>query len=645
MPGTRIIYGGVAAAAVLAMAAALAPRIYHGRMHGIEEPVSPVSGGEQRRAPQTQPARAPQAQPARAPQARPAEAAPPAASAPPAADSAAALAPLASGSLAEMELPAVRLPEVQPRDVAPPAPSEPRFEFYTLLPDTPAAARRGPSIAQPAPSRARPGRDLAPSQQAPVARANRDSFAGAQPNRVHLVSETPVSTFSIDVDTASYAFVRRQLNAGRLPDPRAVRVEEMINYFDYDYPPPPSADPPFRATVAVYPSPWSRGAKLMHVGIKGYTVEDASKPRSNLVFLIDTSGSMRGADRLPLLKSALALLVDSLDAADTVAIVTYAAGVRVALQPTPAAERARILAALDGLQAEGRTAGAAGIQEAYRLAEAASSAGAVSRVILATDGDFNVGMSDPRALTEFVARKRESGIFLSVLGFGQGNYHDDVMQALAQNGNGNAAYVDTLREARKVLVEEAGSTLLPIASDVKIQVEFNPARVAEYRLVGYETRRLRREDFNDDRVDAGDIGSGHAVTAIYEFREPGSATRAIDESRYQERPAARGSDARGDEYAFLKIRYKLPGAAESRLVTDPITADDERSGVAQLDPDLRFAAAVAAFAQRLRGELDARDFSYDDIAALAGGARGRDTFGYRAEFIDLVRLAKGMRGR
>jgi len=452
-----------------------------------------------------------------------------------------------------------------------------------------------------------------------------------------VTAEEPVSTFSIDVDTASYSFVRRALMQGVLPQKDAVRVEEMVNYFPYDYPLPESRETPFRADVQIMPTPWNPGTRLMRIGIQGYALAEAEKPRANLVFLIDSSGSMNAPDKLPLLLNSFRLLLDSLDPDDTVAIVTYAGSAGTVLEPTKVSDAGRILAALERLHAGGSTAGAEGIRQAYRLAEQSFDAEGVNRVILATDGDFNVGITDIDELKGFVERKRETGVFLSVLGFGQGNLNDALMQVLAQNGNGQAAYIDTLSEARKALVEEAGSTLFPIARDVKIQIEFNPAAVAEYRLIGYETRMLRREDFNNDRVDAGEIGSGHRVTALYEITPVGSPARAMDDLRYQ--PAAT-PEANPSEYAWLKIRYKAPEGGASRLTETAVTR------AAEVDPgedrarETRFAAAVAGFGQLLRGGRHMGDFSYDDVAALAQGAKGDDPFGYRAEFVNLVRLAK-----
>lgn len=469
----------------------------------------------------------------------------------------------------------------------------------------------------------------------------RDTFDTITANTVKLVSEAPVSTFSIDVDTAAYAFVRRSLNSGHLPPKNAVRIEEMINYFDYAYPLPEDRATPFKPTVAVLPTPWNPDTKLLHIGIKGFDITPAKKPRSNLVFLIDVSGSMEDQDKLPLLKNSLRMLVNALEADDTVAIVVYAGAAGTVLEPTRVSEKGKILAALDRLQAGGSTAGGEGIAMAYSLAEAEMEPGGINRVILATDGDFNVGIRDPEVLKDFVSRKRKSGVYLSVLGFGQGNYNDALMQKLAQNGNGNAAYIDSLNEARKVLVEEASGTLFTIANDVKIQVEFNPARVAEYRLIGYETRMLNREDFKNDAVDAGDIGSGHSVTAIYEITPMDSKTRRIDGLRYGDRePVDPEKTRKTDEYAFLKMRYKLPGESSSREIETPIDRRNEYAKIADAPFESRFASAVAAFGQILRADSYVGEYSCDDVIELAQSAKGQDEFGYRAEFLNLARLAK-----
>ena len=465
----------------------------------------------------------------------------------------------------------------------------------------------------------------------------RDNFAEIDPNPVKVTAEEPVSTFSIDVDTASYSFMRKALMRGVLPQKDSVRIEEMINYFPYAYQGPSSRETPFRANVQIIPTPWNPETRLLRIGIKGYALTEGEKPRANLVFLIDTSGSMNAPDKLPLLINSFRLLIDALDPDDTVAIVTYAGSAGTVLEPTRVAEAGKILAALEHLHAGGSTAGAEGIRQAYRLAERNFDPDGVNRVILATDGDFNVGITDMDELQGFVERKRESGVLLSVLGFGHGNLNDALMQTLAQNGNGQAIYIDTLNEARKALVEEAGSTLFPIAKDVKIQIEFNPATVAEYRLIGYETRLLAREDFNNDAVDAGEIGSGHTVTALYEITPVGSAARLVDDLRYR---GAAEVEANTEEYGYLKIRYKAPGGDVSTLIETPVTR------AAEIDPDdaraleTRFAAAVAGFGQLLRGGRHMGDFSYDDVVALAVGAKGDDPFGYRAEFVNLVRLAK-----
>lgn len=479
----------------------------------------------------------------------------------------------------------------------------------------------------------------------PRAEEGRDRFPASATNPVRSTAAEPVSTFSIDVDTSSYGFVRKALNAGRLPPREAVRIEEMVNYFPYGYPLPENRSAPFKPTVTVLPAPWNPANKLVHIAIKGYDVARSERPRANLVLLIDTSGSMAPEDRLPLLKNAFRMLVDTLQPDDSVGIVTYAGATHVALEPTKVAEKHKIVDAIERLHAGGATAGAAGIQQAYRMAEAAFDKAAVNRVILATDGDFNVGIASVAELKGLVERKRASGVYLSILGVGRGNYNDALMQALAQNGNGVAAYIDTLNEARKVLVEEASSTLFPIARDVKIQVEFNPARVAEYRLIGYDTRLLRREDFANDKVDAGDIGSGHAVTALYEIT-PVGAPKLVEDLRYGGTSAAQPVAPRGakaGEYAFLKIRYKLPQEDTSRLIELPVTAAMEASAVEQALADVRFSTAVAAFGQLLRGEPYLRSYGFDEVIALAGSARGDDPFGYRAEFLSLVRLAKSAR--
>ena len=460
-------------------------------------------------------------------------------------------------------------------------------------------------------------------------------------NPITSVKEAPVSTFSIDVDTASYSFFRSSINRGQLPPPSAIRLEEMINYFPYDYEAPKSADEPFKANVTVTPTPWNADTKLMHIGIKGYVPTYDEKPRSNIVLLIDTSGSMNQPNKLPLLINSFKLLLNTLDDDDTVSIVTYAGSAGTVLEPTPASNKREITAAFNRLRAGGSTAGAAGLELAYNKAQENFDDEGINRVILATDGDFNVGFSSPDEMKTFITKKRKSGIFLSVLGFGQGNYNDHLMQSLAQNGNGVAAYIDSLAEANKVLADEAGSALITIAKDVKIQVEFNPATIAEYRLIGYETRALKREDFNNDAVDAGEINSGHSVTAIYEMTPVGSRAVTIDDLRYTNDRIDINIENGSDEYAFVKIRHKLPRADKSTLQTFPIGEGQERR-MRQASDDMRFATAVAAVGQKLRGDSQLDDFSYASAIKLANGAKGEDENGYRAEFIQLVRLMETM---
>ncbi|MEQ1942835.1 VWA domain-containing protein [Mesorhizobium sp. VNQ89] len=522
------------------------------------------------------------------------------------------------------------------RGIAMPAPvAEPRGRVGTL----PGAVANSKLMADEASRGIAPPMDV----QAPAAE-DRERFAEFKTNPVRAAATDPVSTFSIDVDTASYSFVRRSLKEGFLPQADTVRVEEMINYFPYDWQGSSDASTPFNSTVTVMPTPWNQHTKLMHVAIKGYDVQAAEQPRANLVFLIDVSGSMNAPDKLPLLQSAFRLLVTKLNPEDTVSIVTYAGEAGTVLEPTKVSERSKILSAIDRLQPGGTTAGEAGIKEAYRLAQDSFVQGGVNRVMLATDGDFNVGQTDDDDLKRLIEDKRKSGVFLSVFGFGRGNLNDQMMQEVAQNGNGTAAYIDTLAEAEKVLVEESSSTLFPIAKDVKIQVEFNPAAVSEYRLIGYETRALNREDFNNDRVDAGEIGSGHSVTAIYEITPKGSPTQTIDDLRYGEASTNNGGIANADEYAFVKIRYKLPTKDVSKLITTPVTKANEVSSFDAADADRRFSVAVAAFGQKLRGTDQVASYSYDDIMKIATAARGTDPFGYRSEFLSLVRLASALSG-
>lgn len=473
--------------------------------------------------------------------------------------------------------------------------------------------------------------------------AGRDKFTATEQNAFKVAREEPVSTFSLDVDTASYSFVRASLNQNVLPQPAAVRTEELINYFPYDYAPARAAAQPFSTHVAVFPSPWSPGRQLVRIGVKGFEIGRATRPRANLVFLVDTSGSMNAPNKLPLVKQSLAMLLEQLDGNDSVAIVTYAGTAGTALEPTPASRKDRILAVIDRLGAGGSTAGAEGIRQAYALAAQNFDAKGVNRVILATDGDFNVGITDQNELKGYIERERGKGVFLSVLGFGMGNYNDALMQALAQNGNGAAAYIDTVSEARKTLVDEATSTLFPIAKDVKIQVEFNPRAVAEYRLIGYETRLLNRDDFDNDKVDAGDVGSGQTVTALYEI-VPVGGRRTIGDLRYgiQVGPP-RCPNCGAEELGFVKIRYKLPKSDTSRLLSTPIDRSVRFARFEDAPRDARFAAAVAGFAELLRGGRHNGALTFDDVLRMASAARGEDGFGYRSEFLQLVRTAKTAR--
>lgn len=464
----------------------------------------------------------------------------------------------------------------------------------------------------------------------------RDRFKEFKDNSVKAVAEEPVSTFSIDVDTASYSFVRRMLNNGQLPAKDMVRQEELINYFDYHYPISDNRKTPFTTSVNLMDSPWKKGNKLIHVAIQGYQLPTKEIPQSNLVFLLDVSGSMDEPDKLPLVKQSMSLLLDSLRPNDTVSIVVYAGAAGTVLEPTKVKNKAKILAALNNLQAGGSTAGAEGIELAYQLAEANFNSKGVNRILLATDGDFNVGQTDDSSLQDLVERKREKGIFLSVLGFGQGNYQDAMMQTLAQNGNGTAVYIDTLSEAQKVLVTEATSNLFPIAKDVKIQVEFNPNTVAEYRLIGYETRALNREDFNNDKIDAGEIGAGQRVTAIYEIT-PFGQKGLLEPSRYK--VSSTTNDLQASEYAFVRLRYKLPKEDKSNLIETPVLVKTKESN-ATMQSEVKFSVAVAGFAQLLRGGQFMEKFSYDDVIKLAQENKGADEYGYRNEFIQLVRKAK-----
>ena len=468
---------------------------------------------------------------------------------------------------------------------------------------------------------------------------NREQYDGQEVSPVKLVSTEPVSTFSVDVDTGSYANTRRFLSGGQLPPQAAVRTEELINYFRYDYPAPQSRATPFTVSTDMATSPWNTQTRLLRIGLRGYDIPAATRPAANLVFLLDVSGSMNAADKLPLVKTAMRQLAGELSPRDRVSIVVYAGAAGVVLEPTN--DPAKIRRALDSLSAGGSTAGGAGINLAYNVARENFIEGGVNRVILATDGDFNVGISSQESLIEMIERQRDSGITLTTLGFGTGNYNEAMMEQIANHGNGNYAYIDTAMEAQKVLSDEMSSTLFTIAQDVKIQVEFNPRHVSQYRLIGYENRALREEDFNNDRVDAGDIGAGHQVTAIYEI-VPAGVEGWIGARRYDAaRPANNGSgesNAASDELAFVQLRYKLPGQSNSRLIRRPISTTMMSQARAPRG-DMAFATAVAAYGQLLRGDDMMGGFDFDDAVALAGRQNGY----WREEFIRLAALAETLR--
>ncbi len=463
---------------------------------------------------------------------------------------------------------------------------------------------------------------------------NTEEYAHIQENPFLSPATAPLSTFSIDVDAASYSNVRRFLRDGELPPKDAVRIEELVNYFSYDYAEPRGREP-FTVVTEVGDAPWNPQHRLVHIGLQGRSVDAEQMPASNLVFLVDVSGSMQSPDKLPLVKSSLRLLVDQLRPRDRVAIVVYAGAAGLVLPSTPGDRKDAIMDAIEGLEAGGSTAGGAGLRLAYATARESLLRGGNNRVILATDGDFNVGVSSEGELVRLIEEERRDGIFLTVLGFGTGNLADARMEALADKGNGNYAYVDDLLEARKVLVSEMGGTLLTIAKDVKLQVEFNPARVRAYRLIGYENRLLAAEDFNDDRKDAGELGAGHSVTALYEVVPVGADTdvqpRGVDALRYQTPAAPAG--AHGSELLNVKLRYKEPDGETSRLLARAVR--DPGRG-ARTSNDFRFAAAVAQWGMLLRESEHRGRSTPDGVLALARGARGADRAGHRAEFIRLV---------
>ena len=471
-------------------------------------------------------------------------------------------------------------------------------------------------------------------------RFNTEAYDYICENPFMLVKQTPLSTFSIDVDTASYANVRRFLMNGQLPPKDAVRIEEMINYFTYDYP-QPKGDTPFAVNVEVASCPWKAQHRLVRIGLKGREIDMDKRPPSNLVFLLDVSGSMASLNKLPLLKRAMKMLVRNLRENDRVAIVVYAGASGLVLPSTPCTDRPRILAALDRLDAGGSTNGGQGIQLAYRVAAESFMAGGVNRVILATDGDFNVGITNQGSLTRLIEEKAKSGIFLTVLGFGMGNYKDSTLEKLADRGNGNYGYIDTINEARKLLVEQLVGTLITIAKDVKIQVELNPAKVQAYRLIGYENRLLRAQDFNDDRKDAGEIGAGHTVTALYEVVPPGVSLDlpSVDRLKYQTPPVT-AIDLTSAELLTVKLRYKAPDGDASQLLTVPVL--DAGADCIAASRDFRFTAAVAALGMLLRDSEHKGDASFETVLALARAGLGGDPHGRRAEFLGLVKMARDL---
>lgn len=469
---------------------------------------------------------------------------------------------------------------------------------------------------------------------------NREQYNRIYENPFQRVLTTPLSTFGIDVDTASYSNIRRFISNGVLPPKDAVRLEELINYFHYDYP-QPKGDQPFSITTEVSKTPWNSQHKLVHIGLQGKSIATKDLPPNNLVFLLDVSGSMDAPDKLPLVKASLNYLVKELRAIDRVTIVVYAGAAGLVLPPTSGKQKDQILAAIENLKAGGSTAGGAGIQLAYKMAQENFLKGGNNRVILATDGDFNVGVSSDAELVRLIEAEREKGIFLTVLGFGTGNLQDAKMEQLANKGNGNYAYIDSLLEAKKVLVNQMGGTLLTIAKDVKIQVEFNPAKVQAYRLIGYENRLLAAQDFNDDQKDAGELGAGHSVTALYEIIPAGVESEVklpeVDELKYQ-RPGGTANVPQSDELLQIKLRYKQPNETTSQLITQPVK--DQRIELEKASANFRFAAAVAAFGMILRDSEYKGVANFNEVLALANQAKGEDQEGYRAEFIKLVESCK-----
>ncbi|EGY51579.1 vWA domain-containing protein [Neisseria shayeganii] len=476
-------------------------------------------------------------------------------------------------------------------------------------------------------------------EAAPMPRQNTERYGHQAANPVHSTAEQAVSTFSIDVDTGSYANVRRFLSReNRLPPADAVRIEELINYFDYGYAPPRDGKP-FAVHTEVADSPFREQAKLLRIGIQAKEMSTAALPPANLVFLVDVSGSMMSRDKLPLVKYTLCTLAHQTRAQDRVTLITYADGNRVVLPATPGNQRQKILNALDGLKAGGATAGENAMQQAYREAQRGHVRHGINRILLATDGDFNVGITNFETLKSMVAEKRRSGVSLTTLGFGTGNYNEHLMEQLADAGDGNYSYIDGPEEARKVLQRQLSSTLATVAQDVKVQVEFNPATVKEYRLIGYENRMLAREDFNNDQVDAGDIGAGHNVTALYEII-PVGAEGWLPASRYQNAPAAEGNPS---EYAFIRLRYKLPGQSNSLLIHQPVAVGSVP--LARSSNATRQAAAAAAYGELLRGGKYSGATGWPQTLSLAKSAQSPDRYGLRRQFVGLIEKAQSLSSR
>jgi len=473
---------------------------------------------------------------------------------------------------------------------------------------------------------------------------NTEGYASVNENGFKNVKINPLSTFSIDVDNASYSNIRRFINMGQLPPADAVRIEEMINYFKYNYP-EPIGEHPFSVSAELAACPWNTRHQLLHIGLRGKSIDKSTLPPSNLVFLIDVSGSMNNPNKLPLLKSAFSLLVNELRSQDRVAIVVYAGAAGLVLESTPGNRKESILAAIDNLEAGGSTAGGAGLKLAYTVAGKNFIKGGNNRIILATDGDFNVGESSNGGMERLVEEKRELGIFITVLGFGMGNVKDDKMELIADKGNGNYSYIDNLQEARKVLVREFGGTLFTIAKDVKFQIEFNPAKVKSYRLIGYENRLLNDEDFNDDTKDAGEMGAGHNVTALYELVPAGSreSVPAVDPLKYQQTVSIEESEPNtSGEYLTIKVRYKKPDGNKSMLLEKPVM--QYINDLEDASDNLRFAAAVSEFGMILRNSEFKGNATLESASTLAKSGRGEDEDGYRSELIRLINTVKGMNG-